>query len=37
MCGFNSSEVKAQVKAEVEADAKIITAKDVAKAILGDD
>ena len=37
MCGFNSSEVKAQVKAEVEADTKIITAKDIANAILGDD
>ena len=34
MCGFNSSEVKAQVKAEVEAEAKVVTAKDIALELM---
>ena len=34
MCGFNSSEVKAQVKAEVEAEAKLLTAKDIALELM---
>lgn len=37
MCGFNSQEIKANVKAEVESEVNVVTAKDVAKAILGDD
>ena len=37
MCGFNVQQVKAEVQAQVEAETKVITAKDVAKAILGDD
>ena len=34
MCGFNSQEVKASVQAQVEADAKIVTAKDIALELM---
>ena len=37
MCGFNSSEVRAEVKAQVDSEVNVVTAKDIAKAILGDD
>ena len=37
MCGFNATELKAEIKANVESDVNIVTAKDIAKAILGDD
>lgn len=34
MCGFNSTELKAEIKAQVDADVNVMTAKDVAKAIM---
>ena len=37
MCGFNVQQVKAEVQADVKEDVNIVTAKDIAKAILGDD
>ena len=37
MCGFNVQQVKAEVQADVKEDVNVVTAKDIAKAILGDD
>ena len=34
MCGFNSTEIKAELKAQVDADVNVMTAKDVARAIM---
>ena len=34
MCGFNSTELKAEIKAQVDADVNVMTAKDVAKELM---
>lgn len=34
MCGFNSTEIKAELKAQVDADVNVMTAKDVAKELM---
>ena len=34
MCGFNSTEVKAELKAQVESDVNVITAKDIANELM---
>lgn len=37
ICGFNSTNVKAEVKAEVESEVNVITAKDIAKELMKND
>ena len=34
MCGFNASELKAEIKANVESEVNVITAKDIAKELI---
>ena len=34
MCGFNSTELKAEIKAQVDADVNVMTAKDIAKELM---